>query len=578
MVETSLVDDKFVFKISDAIGTVGAVDTTTVMVTIKNSELLSTVQVNRLVAVQSIKVGEYYIGMVSKIVRKPTDDAFGTADGDDMAFEENSMRVILVGSFRHKIGSKKNVFSRSISSVPTVNAEAYLIEGEKLSVLMDSITSSSSKPFKQLELGSYSIDNTSPARLDGDKFFQRHAAIVGSTGSGKSWLVAKIFEQVAGLDSGNAVLFDLHGEYSSLEGEDIVCLKVAGPNQSNIGNELFLPYWLLEYDEMLSMLLDRSDSNAPNQANLFSKLVLEEKKAFLKSCGHEADIPLITINSPVPYNLDNVLVGLQEKDQEMVPGANNKDKQGIYYGKLTRFIQRLSNKIDDKRLRFMFYSDADTLSYDYALNLAKRLMESENKKPGAKIIDFSEVPSDILPLATSLVARYIFTVQQWVDQEHRHPIALMCDEAHLYISAVNTDGIQESSRKSFERIAKEGRKYGVGLVVITQRPSEVDKTVLSQCNNFLSMRLTNIDDQNTVKRLLPDNLGDITSSLPVLDTGEVIAVGDACLLPSRIMVSEPIHKPLSATMNFWEIWNGNLSDSAFDAAVANMRYQCKSVD
>ncbi len=191
-----------------------------------------------------------------------------------------------------------------------------------------------------------------------------------------------------------------------------------------------------------------------------------------------------------------------------------------------------------------------------------------------KIIDFSEVPSDVMPLIISMVARMVFSVQQWTPKERRHPIALFCDEAHNYIPDRSVaDAAAEVSIKIFERIAKEGRKYGVGLSVISQRPSEVNRTVLSQCNNMVAMRLTNTDDQNRIKALLPDNLGGFGELLPTLDTGEALVVGDASILPSRVRIHEPNNKPNSATIPFWQCWSKEDANGGVASAVENWRRQ-----
>ena len=309
---------------------------------------------------------------------------------------------------------------------------------------------------------------------------------------------------------------------------------------------MFLPYWLLTYEEMLSMMIDRSDSNAPNQAMLFSTEVLRQKREQLKTCAHADMENIITLDSPIPYDLQTLIRKLDALDHQMVPGTRG-EKQGPYFGKLTRFIQRLQAKVEDKRLNFMFSKDSSLLDYNYMNKLCEKLMKpSKNSNGGVKIIDFSEVPSDILPLIASLVARVIFAVQQW--SECHPPIAIFCDEAHLYIPSSLESSMNIQSVGSFERIAKEGRKYGVGLVVISQRPSEVNRTVLSQCNNFVAMRLTNADDQAVIKRLLPDSLGDYSEILPILDIGEAIVVGDASILPSRIKVDAPKLKPRSAML------------------------------
>ena len=224
----------------------------------------------------------------------------------------------------------------------------------------------------------------------------------------------------------------------------------------------------------------------------------------------------------------------------------------------------------------MFSSGESLLSYDYMAELCSNLMAPSNGgRKGVKIIDFSEVPSDILPLIVSLIARIIFSVQQWTDIGHRHPIAIFCDEAHLYIPANTEKSIDDASLVTFERISKEGRKYGIGLVVISQRPSEVNRTVLSQSNNFIAMRLTNVDDQAVVKRLLPDSLGDYAEMLPILDIGEALVVGDASLLPSRIRVSPPSLKPRSATIDFWDEWSKDTADVDISGAIEALRKQSR---
>ena len=181
-----------------------------------------------------------------------------------------------------------------------------------------------------------------------------------------------------------------------------------------------------------------------------------------------------------------------------------------------------------------------------------------------------------MPLVIGLVARIIFTVQQWTTKENQHPICLLCDEAHLYIpERTNQDAASELSLKSFERIAKEGRKYGISLVVISQRPSDVSKTILSQCGNFIAMRLTNPDDQNVIRRLFPDNLGDFSEMLPILDVGEALIVGDASLLPTRVLIDKPAIKPNSATVNFWDEWAKGKNESGIENAVEALRRQYK---
>lgn len=564
----------FEYTPEELLGTVESVDTSTVIVKVVNDDKLRGLQVNHLISIQSSKIGQHLIGLISKIIRKSAYSDPVAELSPELGF--NIIKVILIGTHFDRDAGKDNVFRRSLATIPTINAECHLIHGDRLKRFMQAISSiPESEDAVSLQIGNYSIDEDATAWLNGNKLFQRHAVIVGSTGSGKSWCVAKILEQVASLKSADAILFDIHGEYSTLQGDSFTHLKVAGPNDEMGDGMLFLPYWLLTYEEMLSLMLDRSDNNAPNQAMMFSSAVIEGKKEFLRNADKAEMEANITLDSPIPYSLDTLLEALKAKDTEMVPGARG-EKQGAYNGKLTRFIQRLETKQKDKRLNFMFALENDLLSYDYMSTLCSKLMlPSVSGKKGVKIIDFSEVPSDILPLIVSLIARVIFSVQQWTTVEHRHPIAIFCDEAHLYIPANTEKSIDDASLVTFERISKEGRKYGIGLVVISQRPSEVNRTVLSQSNNFIAMRLTNVDDQSVVKRLLPDSLGDYAEMLPILDIGEALVVGDASLLPSRIRITPPNLKPRSATIDFWDEWSKETTSVDISSAIEALRKQSK---
>ena len=561
-------------KDSSFIGKVQSVDTASIVVKVDNDDVLSDIQVNNLVIIQASKTRQTLIGMVNKIIRTYSDDDIEPED-ELTANSNDIVKINMIGTLLDKEGLRGNVFKRTLESVPEISSEVYIMSDKNLSAFMNVISLTSADGNNPLNIGTYALNKHADAYLDGNKFFQKHAVIVGSTGSGKSCTVATIIQQIAMLKSANAILFDIHGEYSPIKGDSIKHYKIAGPTDTYEDDILFLPYWLLTYEEMQAMLIDRGDQNAPNQAMLFSRTVLNEKKSFLSGNEHSELVDSITIDSPVPFSMSEVLSEFNRLNIEMVDGTKGK-KQGDYYGKLSRFIQRLENKVSDKRLNFMFCKDDSLLQYEYIDLLYKKLMLSASNEGGIKIIDFSEVPSDILPLIVSLIARLVFSVQQWVEKENIQPIALFCDEAHLYIPQDVKDGVEALSINSFERIAKEGRKYGVGLVVITQRPSEVDRTVLSQSSNYVAMRLTNSDDQNVIKRLLPDSIGNFGDILPILDVGEALVVGDACLLPSRIIIKKPNPEPNSSTVRFWDEWSKETTDAAVvSSAVEYMIKQSK---
>lgn len=564
----------FTFNDNSYVGTVQAVDTASVVVSVENETVLSNIKVNNLVIINASKERQTLIGMVNKIIRKFND--LIQLEDDEEITTEDIVKINLIGTLLDKDGVDTNVFKRTLESVPEISSKCYCMDDKNLTSFMEVISSTSQCSGTPLNIGKYALSKHADAYLDGNKFFQKHAVIVGSTGSGKSCTVATVIEQIALLKSSNAILFDIHGEYSPITGDNIKHYRVAGPNDTYSDDVLFLPYWLLTYEEMMSMMLDRGDNNAPNQAMLFSKTVLQKKKEFLSNNGLEEMVDDITIDSPIPYEMGKLIDQFVFYNEEMVDGAKaNTKKKGDYNGILSRFIQRLENKISDKRLNFMFSQDENLINSDYMNELCQKLLLSASDGGGIKIIDFSEVPSDILPLIVSLIARIIFSVQQWIDKDKIHPIAIFCDEAHLYIPQNVKQGMESLSLMSFERIAKEGRKYGVGLVVITQRPSEVDRTVLSQSSNFVAMRLTNADDQNVIKKLLPDSIGNFGDLLPILDVGEALVVGDASLLPSRILVKRPDPEPNSSTIKFWDEWSKESVDNLIDKAVDSMRKQSK---
>jgi hypothetical protein len=434
---------------------------------------------------------------------------------------------------------------------------------------------------EQLRLGTFVADRSAAAIANGDKFFQRHAAILGSTGAGKSWAVALMLERAAKLKYPNIIVLDMHGEYAPLadpkKGGVATQFRIAGPGDLEKAAEdtLFLPYWLLNREEMLSMILDRSDQNAPNQASRFTLHVRTLKQDTLTKQNKEQVKKTFTVDSPIPYEM-SALLDLLKSDNTTKGVGKTGPVKGEWEDRLTRFISRLEAKLEDKRYGFMFMPAKETTSYGWLAQQVKRLLESGGGK-GIKIINFSEVPSDVLPVVTGTFARLLFDVQFWMNAQNRTPVTILCDEAHLYLPVrEDADAVERQALGAFERIAKEGRKYGFSLLVVSQRPSDVSKTILSQCNNFLSLRLTNETDQGVIRRLMPDSLAGLTDVLPLLDTGEAVLLGDAVLLPTRIKLDQPKITPDSSTRDFWTEWSTRQPDNdAITAAVEYLRSQTR---
>ena len=565
------------------LGQVVAVDTRRVTLNVEANRL-HLARVGKLVAVKSSNpIEEWLIAMVNRVQRalaeperkevgeeeSPTDRRASVAQR-----EINSVEIILLGSLCAKKGTKSNVFSRSFIDVPDIDALCFSLEDRNLEFFMG-LLSKAAESKKALDLGTYTLDPNATAYLDGDKFFQRHAALLGSTGSGKSWTVATILERVKELPSANAVVFDLHGEYANLSYASH--LRVAGPD--DIGRSdaslLYLPYWLMNSEELQAMFIDRSEFSAHNQVLVFQDQVMASKRQFLEQAGKRDIVQALTINAPVPFSIEQVMAAINEMNEEMEQGSRGM-KQGKFFGQFSRLLVRLSAKLKDKRYGFLFQAPEALHTYEALHAIARQLMDWVGENRRVKVIDFSEVPPDVLSVIVGLVARLIFQIQFWTPPASRVPIALVCDEAHLYLpQRSEADAPERRALENFERIAKEGRKYGVALLVVSQRPSDVSDTILSQCNNFVALRLTNGQDQDKVRRLMPDSLEGFMDMLPVLDIGEALIVGDAVLLPSRVQITPPSIKPLSATIEFWTEWSKAGRSPALVQAVENMRRQSR---
>lgn len=575
------------FDAADLLGRVSSVDTSRVAIDVSNSALLTRIGIGGLVAIKGSTEREFLVAITERVTRTLsealTDELPDDAENLPLVTVPSDLvRGALIGTFRTVDGTKKNTFKRGADSFPQIDRECFVIEGANLQRFMG-ILGADYPPNERLKLGVFVADRTAEAIASGDKFFQRHAAILGSTGSGKSYSVALILERAAQLKHPNILVFDMHGEYAPLaddsKGGFASRFRIAGPGDlaAPPDDTLFLPYWLLNRDEMLSMILDRSDQNAPNQASRFTSHVRALKEGTLKAEGKVDVAKTFTVDSPIPYAIKDLLALLETDNTTKGVGKNGAAVKGDWEDKLTRFISRLEAKLEDRRYGFMFTPPTTANTYDWLAEQISKLLGSNGGK-GIKIIDFSEVPSDVLPVVTGTLARLLYDVQFWTAAEKRTPVTLLCDEAHLYLPVRDdADAVQRQALGAFERIAKEGRKYGFSLLVVSQRPSDVSRTILSQCNNFLALRLTNDADQGVIKRLMPDSLAGLTSVLPLLDTGEALMLGDAVLLPSRIKLDLPKVAPDSATRDFWKDWGAQAPDLvALAAAVEALRSQTRN--
>lgn len=417
-------------------------------------------------------------------------------------------------------------------------------------IFMESIIDDKKFVFSKL-----SSDNEINVPVDGNKFFNKHIAIVGSTGSGKSHTVAKIIQTAVnskegtyeGLNNSHIVIFDIHSEY-----------KAAFPNANNIDiDNLILPYWLLNSDELQELFID-TEANDHNQRNVFKEAVVTNRKRYFTGTDEKRD--KIHFDSPLFFEINDILKIAKDKNEEMVPGRNG-EKAGPLNGKLSNFVSRLENKINNKRLEFLLGQKSKEITFEETL---KQLISYDSNKSNVTIIDLSGIPFEVLSITVSLISRILFEYGYYykrlrckTDVEEKInndvPILLVYEEAHKY--APNSDlSKYRASRQSIERIAKEGRKYGISMLLASQRPSEISETIFSQCNNFIAMRLTNPTDQNYVKRLLPDTFGGLIDKMPTLKAGESLLIGDSVVIPSIVQIDECEDKPSSNDIPYFELW------------------------
>lgn len=573
------------FNENDMLGRVTSVDTEQIIIEIENGTVMNKICVGNLVAIETAKQHEKIIALIDKVIRKYIENYEDEDDEIDemMVSSADYIKVSIIGTYHSVYGSTHDLFKRGVEIFPQIESKCYGISDQNLQNFMN-ILGKDIDADKRLKIGSFMMDTAADAVLDGNKFFQRHAAVLGSTGSGKSWCIANILEKASVLKYTNIIVFDMHGEYKSLsEGSESIAqrFRIAGPGDLEVtkSDVLFLPYWLLNREELLSMILDRSDSNAPNQASRFTRHIRDLKEETLKREGKTDTLKTFTVDSPIPFLMSELIQKLTIDDTTKGVGKNGAAVKGEWEGKLTRFISRLETKIVDKTYGFMFQPTDEAQKYDWLGEILCKLLGYTDGEKGIKIIDFSEVPSDVLPVVTGTLARLLYDVQFWMDPEKRTPFTIICDEAHLYLPVKeDADSVQKQALYNFERIAKEGRKYGVSILPVSQRPADVSKTILSQCNNFIVLRLTNERDKGVIKNLLPDALKSTIEFLPLLDVGEALVVGDAILLPSKIVLDKPsdTHKPISATRNFWDEWDNKEPDNAAIVdAIEALRKQCR---
>ncbi|MGZ2412321.1 uncharacterized protein DUF87 [Sphingomonas sp. F9_3S_D5_B_2] len=435
-------------------------------------------------------------------------------------------QVDFLGEGNRDANGKMGNFRRGVTRYPIPGSEVFPVTTSDLR----SIFAASDEP--NIEIGTvYPTDDIRGA-LYVDPMLSKHFAVLGSTGTGKSTSVALILHRISQLSpEGHIVMIDPHGEYSA-------AFKGCG-ELFNVDN-LQLPYWLMNFEEHCEVMLTTQDAERQRDADILAKCLLQArtKGKDLSQYGK------VTVDSPIPYLLTD-LNGI------LVSEMGKLDRAGD-----TLPFQRIKNKLDELRSdpRYTFMFSGMLVSDSMGSLLAKMFRLPSHGRP-ISIVDVSGVPSEVTSVVVSVLARMVFDYAIWSRTEAQRPLLLVCEEAHRYVPK-DENATGQAVRKILERIAKEGRKYGVSLGLITQRPSDLAEGVLSQCGTIISMRLNNDRDQACVRAAMPEGARGFLDAIPALRNRECIVCGEGVAIPIRVRFDdlEPEKRPASSDPSFARLW------------------------
>ncbi|HHI81521.1 MAG TPA: DUF87 domain-containing protein, partial [Rhizobiales bacterium] len=458
----------------------------------------------------------------------------------------------LVGELLMNDKGEYPTFRRGVTAYPNLGDEVYLATQQELRKTFahdDEAT---------IEIGQLTQDSSIPAVLKVDELLGKHFAILGTTGTGKSCTVALLLRSILWDNPlAHVLLIDPHNEYSASFGQ---AAEVVSPEN------LYLPYWFLTFQEIVEVFLgDRPNSLAEQE--ILADVIPAAKARYAHGQQRNArgaqksprarlnDGPAYTVDSPVPYRISDVLDLILDRMGRL----EHKNSLGPY--KLLK--SRIESVSKDPRFAFMFGSV--TVNDDMSSILSRLFRIPVNNKP-ITILELTGLPSEVINVVVSVITRMTFDFALW--SNGLVPVTIVCEEAHRYIPKDPNAGF-EPTRRAISRIAKEGRKYGVSLGIVTQRPTELDPTIVSQCNTVFAMRMSNELDQAMVRAAIPDAAESVLEFLPSLGTGEAIAFGDGVTLPARLRFHMlPEHAmPHSTTAKFSEKWSKNITDPKFMEAV-----------
>jgi uncharacterized protein len=435
-------------------------------------------------------------------------------------------QIDFLGEGQKAAGGRMSNFRRGVTRYPIPGCEVLPVTTED----MRAIFAAADDP--HVEIGTVYPTDDIRGTLYIDPMLSKHFAVLGSTGTGKSTSVALILHRISqSSPEGHIVMIDPHGEYSA-------AFKSCG-ELFNVDN-LQLPYWLMNFEEHCEVLLTTDGAERQRDADILAKCILAART---KSKASE-QYGKVTVDSPIPYLLTDLVAVITTEMGKL-------DRAGD-----TTPYQRLKNKLDELRSdpRYTFMFSGMLVSDTMGSFIAKLFRLPSHGRP-ISIVDVSGVPSEVTSVVVSVLARMVFDYAIWSRTEAQRPLLLVCEEAHRYVPKDESSGGQ-AVRKILERIAKEGRKYGVSLGLITQRPSDLAEGVLSQCGTIISMRLNNDRDQACVRAAMPEGARGFLDAIPALRNRECIVCGEGVAIPIRVRFDdlEPEKRPASSDPSFAASW------------------------
>lgn len=454
----------------------------------------------------------------------------------------HSLRLLPLGEI-----ARNGQFFRGIGRYPPLGTRVYFAESAQLEAMFDTVRRYG------LHIGRLSQRAELRVFVEPNLLYNRHLAVLGQSGSGKSWAVSSILQRTVKLmPKAHIVVLDLHGEYGWRDAKGHFHSAFPGDMVQHLdARSLEIPYWLLTYAELVDLLIDRTDPNASLQIS-FMREVLHTLR---KKANQDIGIDRLSVDSPVYFPLKEMYLHFKQANEQQFEFGKTK---GPLFGAFDEFLVRFQAMFNDSRYDFLLRPRKRTKSQDLE-GLLRDFIGLGEPKRQVTVIDLSPVPHDVRPTVSSQIGRLAFEFNYWNPLRREFPILLVCEEAHKYIPR-EADAHHEGSRREMERIAKEGRKYGVGLCVVSQRPNELSETVLAQCSNFLCLRTTNPRDQEYIRKLMPEGEQDLADVLTTLRRGEALAVGEAIPLPTRVRLYPPDPAPASSDAPVAESWKSGPAD------------------